>query len=66
MAYSSFLIIDYMMIAHICLFSAGGVVLVLLDESVRNQSPMARMIQLFKDSNGYLRSVKLNRKSKKL
>ena len=33
--------------------------MVLQDESTRNQWPMARVIQVFKESNGYLLSVKL-------
>ena len=40
-------------------FSASDIVLVLQDESVRNQWPMARVIQVLKDSNGYVQSVKL-------
>ena len=40
-------------------FSASDVVLVLQDESVRNQWPMARVIHVFKDSNGYVGSVNL-------
>ena len=40
-------------------FSVGDIVLVLQDESVWNHLPMARVIQVFKDSNGYGRSVKL-------
>ena len=35
-------------------FSVGDIVLVLQDESVCNQWPMARVIQVFKDSNGYV------------
>ena len=33
--------------------------LVLQDESARNQWPMARVIQVFKDNNGYVQRVKL-------
>ena len=40
-------------------FSVAVIVLVVQDESVRNQWPMARVIQVFKDSNGYVWSVKL-------
>ena len=40
-------------------FSVGDIVLVLQDESARNQWPMARVIQVFKDNNGHVRSVKL-------
>ena len=40
-------------------FSVGDFVLVLQDESVCNHWPMARVIQVFKDSNGYVWSVKL-------
>ena len=35
-------------------FSVGDIVLVFQDESVRSQWPMTRMIQVFKDSNGYV------------
>ena len=40
-------------------FSVGDIVLVLQEESVRNQWPMARVIQVFKGGNGYVRSIKL-------
>ena len=40
-------------------FSVGDIVLVLQDESACNQWLMARVIQVFKDNNGYVRSVKL-------
>ena len=40
-------------------FGVGDIVLVLQDESARNQWPIARVIQVFKDNNGYVRSVKL-------
>ena len=40
-------------------FSVSDIVLVLQDESVCNHWPMARVIQVFKDSIGYVRSVKL-------
>ena len=35
-------------------FSVGDIVVVLQDESARNQWPMARVIQVFNDSNGYV------------
>ena len=35
-------------------FSIGGTVLVLQDERVRNQWPIAMVIQVFKDSNGHV------------
>ena len=35
-------------------FSIGDTVWVLQDERVRNQWPMARVIQVFKDSNGHV------------
>ena len=35
-------------------FSVGDIVLVLQDKSACNQWPMARVIQVFKDSNGYV------------
>ena len=40
-------------------FGVGNIVLVLQDESVRNQWPTASVIQIFKENNGYVRSVKL-------
>ena len=40
-------------------FSVGDIVLVLQDESARNQWPMARVIQVFKNNSGYVLSVKL-------
>ena len=40
-------------------FSIGDIVLVLQDKSVCNQWPMARVIQVFKDSNGYVWSMEL-------
>ena len=40
-------------------FSVGDIVLVLQDESTHNQWPMARVIQVFKDNNGYVQRVKL-------
>ena len=40
-------------------FGVGDIALVLQDESAHNQWPMARVIQVFKDNNGYVRSVKL-------
>ena len=40
-------------------FSVGDIVLVFQDESVCNQWPMTRVIQVFKDSNGYVQSIKL-------
>ena len=40
-------------------FSVGDIVLVLQDESVSYQWPMGRVIQIFKDGNGYARSEKL-------
>ena len=40
-------------------FSVGDIVLVLQGESVHNQWPMARVIQVFKGSNGYVQSIKL-------
>ena len=40
-------------------FSVVDIVLVLQDESVCNQWPMARVIQAFKDSSGYAQSLKL-------
>ena len=39
-------------------FSVGDIVLVLQDESVCNHWPITRVIQVFKDSNGYIRSIK--------
>ena len=40
-------------------FSFGDIVLLLQYESVRNQWPMVKVIQVFKDSNGYVPSVML-------
>ena len=40
-------------------FSVGDIVLVLQDESVCSQWPIRRVIQVFKDGNGYVRSVRL-------
>ena len=40
-------------------FSGAYIVLVLQGESVHNQWPLERGIQVFNDSNGYIRSVKL-------
>ena len=44
-------------------FSVGDIVLVLQDENVRKQWLMARVVQVFKDSNGYALSVTLTRNS---
>ena len=40
-------------------FSVADIVLILHDESARNQWPVARVIQVFKDNNGYVQSIKL-------
>ena len=40
-------------------FSVGDIVLVFQNESIQNKWPMARLIQVFKDINGYVGNVKL-------